>query len=71
MTQQLEYRRARIIRHMTGGEYKYPSLTSEERHSIRVIANSLYDHVKMELNKSLKLYQELQQAFCQIEINHS
>lgn len=68
-TEQSEYRRARILQHMTAGEYKYPSLTPEERHAIRVIANSLYDHVKMELNKSLKLYQELQQAFCQIEMD--
>lgn len=66
MVDQLEFRRTRITRHMTEGEFKYPALSAEEKHSIRVIANSLYEHVKMELNKSLKLYQELQQAFCQV-----
>jgi len=60
---QREYRYTRIIRHLTEGEYKYPSLSEEEKHTIRVIANSLYEHVKMELSKSLRLYEELQQAF--------
>lgn len=61
--EQREYRHARVIHHMTAGEYEYPSLSEEEKHAIRVIANSLYEHVKMELGKSLKLYEELQQAF--------
>lgn len=43
----------------------YPDLNENERHSIRVIANSLYENVKSELAKSLELYKQLDEAFVQ------
>lgn len=42
---------------------KYPELDEKEQHAIRVIANSLYENIKSELNKSLDLYKELDKAF--------
>lgn len=42
---------------------KYPDLNDNERHSIRVIANSLYENIKNELGKSLDLYKLLDEAF--------
>ncbi len=53
----------RISSHMTVGEYAYPGLSSNEKHSIRVIAESLYAHVKQEVEKSLNLYGKLTEAF--------
>jgi hypothetical protein len=44
-------------------EQNYPQLNAEENHSIRVIANSLYENIKLESEKSLNLYKELDQAF--------
>ncbi|TKF15904.1 HNH endonuclease [Enterovibrio norvegicus] len=43
--------------------YKYPQLTPSEKHAIRVIANSLYENIKIESEKSLTLYKELDVAF--------
>ena len=42
---------------------KYPELSKEEKHSIRVIAESLYTNTKSELDKSIELYKELDKAF--------
>ena len=44
-------------------EEKYPELSKEEKHSIRVIAESLYTNTKSELDKSIELYKELDKAF--------
>jgi len=41
----------------------YPSLDEKEQHAIRVIANSLYENIKSESNKSLELYKQLDEAF--------
>ncbi len=41
----------------------YPQLEEKERHAIRVIANSLYENIKNESNKSLELYKQLHEAF--------
>jgi hypothetical protein len=60
---QFEARRARIEAHMTQGKYRYPDLSEEEMHAIRVIANSLYSHIKTELEQSLDLYTKLREAF--------
>ncbi|HQN65610.1 MAG TPA: HNH endonuclease [Methylophilus sp.] len=46
-------------------KYKYPNLSKNEHHSIRVIANSLYENIKAESEKSLDLYKELDKAFVQ------
>lgn len=56
-------RKLRISRHMQEGEYRYPELSEEEQHAIRVIANSLYGHIKLEIDKSLSLYQDLHESF--------
>jgi len=41
----------------------YPDLDDKEQHAIRVIANSLYENIKSESNKSLELYKQLDEAF--------
>lgn len=43
--------------------YGYPELNDKEKHSIRVIANSLYENIKTESEKSLNLYKQLDEAF--------
>jgi len=42
---------------------KYPNLTEAEKNSIRVIANSLYENIKQEMEKSIALYKELDKSF--------
>lgn len=60
---QFDVRRAKIEAHMTQGRYKHPDLSEEEKHAIRVIANSLYSHIRTELEQSLDLYTKLREAF--------
>lgn len=43
--------------------YDYPKLTTQERHAIRVIAESLYENIKAESEKSLRMYRNLDDAF--------
>lgn len=43
--------------------FNYPKLNDNERHAIRVIANSLYDNIKAESEKSLNMYMQLDEAF--------
>jgi len=50
-----------ILQHMK--DEGYPNLSGEEEHAIRVIANSLYENIKLESEKSLKMYKELDKAF--------
>jgi len=54
-------RKIKIIKHIK--EEKYPELSKEEKHSIRVIAGSLYTNIKSELDKSIELYKQLDKAF--------
>ena len=54
-------RRKKIEEHIK--KEKYPELSKEEKHSIRVIAESLYANTKSELDKSIELYKELDKAF--------
>lgn len=56
-------RKRRIKTHMNEGEFKYPSMTEAEKHAIRVIANTLYENIKTENEKALKMYEELDKAF--------
>jgi hypothetical protein len=56
-------RRDKIKAHIDNGEFKYPILNEAEQHAIRVIANSLYENIKTEGEKSLKMYEELDKAF--------
>jgi phage terminase large subunit GpA-like protein len=54
-------RKEKILRHIE--LHKYPTLTEQERHAIRVIAESLYENIKNESEKSLGLYRKLDEAF--------
>jgi len=47
---------------------KYPNLDANEKHAIRVIAESLYENIKTESKKSLELYQKLEEAFVKNKI---
>ena len=44
-------------------KFKYPVLNDKEQHAIRVIANSLYENIKTESEKSLSMYKQLDEAF--------
>jgi hypothetical protein len=52
-----------ILKHMNVGKYKYPPLSDEEKHSIRIIAEAIYEAVKIEVDKSLDLYANIRKAF--------
>ena len=54
-------RKEKIEKHIC--KYKYPILTKKDMNAIKVIANNLYDNIKNELDKSLKLYKEITEAF--------
>ena len=56
-------RHERILGHIS--KYHYPQLTPQERHAIRVIAESLYENIKSESEKSLSMYRKLDEAFVQ------
>ena len=56
-----ENRKKKIKEHIK--KEKYPELSKEEKHAIRVIAESLYANTKSELNKSIELYEKLDEAF--------
>lgn len=43
--------------------FNYPELNENEKHAIRVIAGSLYENIKIESEKSLSLYKQLDEAF--------
>ncbi|PSU31836.1 HNH endonuclease [Photobacterium lutimaris] len=58
-----EARKQKIDQHFK--KYNYPDLNVNELHSIRVIANSLYENIKAESEKSLLLYKQLDEAFVQ------
>ncbi|GAB1623534.1 hypothetical protein AAOGI_35840 [Agarivorans albus] len=59
--QQFEERKLRILGNFS--KYSYPRLNTNEQHAIRVIANSLYENIKAESDKSLDLYRQLDEAF--------
>lgn len=43
--------------------HNYPKLNHAEQQAIKVIANSLYENIKLESEKSLNLYKQLDKAF--------
>lgn len=53
-----ERRKEKITKHSAVGKYKHPDLTEEEKDSISVIANRLYENIKLEHLKSLNLYKD-------------
>lgn len=59
--EQFELRKQRILDNFE--MFNYPKLNDKERHAIRVIANSLYNNIKAESEKSLNLYKQLDEAF--------
>lgn len=58
---QEEIRKQKILDNFK--KYKYPELNINEKHAIRVIASSLYENIKIESDKSLDLYKQLDEAF--------
>lgn len=54
-------RKSKILAHIE--HYKYPNLSDQEQHAIRVIAESLYENIKSESEKSLGMYRKLDEAF--------
>lgn len=56
-----EWRKKKLLEHMQSEEY--PILTLEEKHTIRVIANTLYENIKQESERALNLYAKLDEAF--------
>lgn len=58
-----EERRKRILDHIEKGGFACPKLTENEKHSIRVIAESLYHNITAEIENSLSLYEKITKAF--------
>ena len=56
-------RRKKILDHIERGEFAYPKLAENEKHSIRVIAESLYNNIITETENSLSLYGKITKAF--------
>lgn len=56
-----EQRKSKILSNFK--KHGYPDLTDNEKNAIRVIANSLYENIKTELDKSLNMYKDLDEAF--------
>jgi len=61
--QNFESRKIKILNHIEKGEFAYPKLTPNEKHSIRVIAESLYHNITTETENSLMLYEKITEAF--------
>lgn len=58
---QFEQRKQKILDNFS--KFNYPDLNQNEQHAIGVIANSLYENIKLESDKSLTLYKQLDEAF--------
>jgi hypothetical protein len=56
-------RKNRILKHINEGKFAYPQLSDNEKHAIRVIAESIYQSITGEIDKSLKLYGKITEAF--------
>ena len=52
-----------ILYHVEKGEFAYPKLSDNEKHFIRVIAESLYNNIMAETDNSLSLYAKIIKAF--------
>jgi len=61
--QSFEKRKRRILHHIEKGKFVYPKLSDNEKHSIRVIAESLYNNITSETENSLSLYEKITAAF--------
>lgn len=58
-----EERRGKILDHISSEKFSYPKLSENEKHSIRVIAESLYENITSETENSLNLYENITEAF--------
>lgn len=58
-----EERRQKILNHINSEKFAYPKLSENEKHSIRVIAESLYNNITAETENSLNLYEKITEAF--------
>ncbi|MBP9855623.1 MAG: HNH endonuclease [Candidatus Omnitrophica bacterium] len=58
-----EEKKTKIFLHITNGKFAYPQLSDNEKHAIRVIAETLYNNVKIESDNSLVLYGKITHAF--------
>ncbi len=67
-TSLFKQRRTKILEHIE--KYAYPRLTDQERHAIRVIAESLYENIKSESEKSLAMYRKLDEAFVKPDLTN-
>ena len=57
----IQERKGKILVHIK--TERYPDFSREEKHAIRVIAESLYKNVQLEADKSLELYRQIDKAF--------
>lgn len=65
-TELFNQRKVKILDHIS--RYKHPKLTAQEKHAIRVIAESLYENIKSESEKSLSMYRKLDEAFLKTDL---
>jgi len=53
----------KIKNHICSEEFKYPILSPEENNALRIITNNLYESVKSEFVKAVKLFEDLTDAY--------
>ena len=56
-------RLVRIKKHINEGEFKYPVLSPEENHALRIITNNLYESIKNEFTQAVNLFEDLTKAY--------
>ena len=58
----------KIKKHINEGEFKYPVLNAEEKNALRIIADNLYESVKIEFVQAVKLFEELNKAYSKASV---
>lgn len=58
-----EKRRQKILNHIDLGKFANPKLSYNEKHSIKVIVESLYNNITTEINNFLNLYEKITESF--------
>lgn len=53
----------RIKNHMNSEQFCYPILSSEESKALKIITNNLYNGIKNEFDRAVKLFEDLDVAF--------
>ena len=59
----IEERIERISHHMTQGEYRLPTLSTEQKNALSIICHRLYDDAAEEVRGAVELYKALLSAF--------